>query len=96
MSRRNPRPRSVKLVLQEPVVRGKQIQIPVYGGGWVDMNVCYRDAKLGNLIAETIARVLRDHAPNVIEISTRKVTEGYNEGCKCNLCFTRFVENFVS
>lgn len=75
MSRRFPRQRSIKLVLQEPVVRGKQIQIPIISNSpdaswssWVDLNLCFRDAKLGNAIAEKIAQVLRDHAENIVEI----------------------------
>jgi len=65
----------LKLLLQECVVRGKQIQLPIMGqryksvsgwrhgsGGWIDINICTpHDSKLGHAIAEEITKVLRNH-----------------------------------
>jgi len=61
----------MKLYLQEIVIRGKQLQIPIYGGGWIDVNICTpNQAKLGHAIAEAIVQVLRDHGSE-IEILSR-------------------------
>ena len=65
----------MRFLLQECVVRGKQIQVPILGeryktssgwrhgsGGWIDLNVCTpRDAKLGHALAEEIAKILSEH-----------------------------------
>lgn len=55
----------MKFYLQEPVVRGKQIQIPIHGGGnWVDLNVCWSGGAKdnpGKAVANEIAKILRAH-----------------------------------
>jgi len=66
----------MKLLFQECILRGKQIQIPVLGhayktiegktrhgsGGWINLNICTpRQAKLGKTIGNEIIKILREH-----------------------------------